>query len=682
MSDEHLVTSSSEENRAHKASTSANPRRSLREFLRDDWRLFQQRRRTAQAWFRIRYLQADPRAVGMARIVVGLLLVIDGLRHWREAERYYSNDGVLSNHWLLFQPGGEFNFSLFSSFSSPGEVHVAFGVATLCYLLFAVGYRARLFNILSCLWVTSMDNRLLLVENGGYVVVNLLVFWLLFLPTGQRFSIDSLLRSFKRREQNLSELNDRTPEPWLHAQHVSLASFIVVLNLSIVYIFNVVNKYGSTWRKGQTLHYVLHIDRMATGAAAWLRGYLPFPLSAGMSWLALVLEATIAVAILWPRQRLLSRPLAMVLMAIVHTIFGLTFRLGPFSWFLTAWSLLLLQRCHFDALERWWQRRCEPCELTLDSRSGTLFLLGRWLKRLDRGTRLHFRAANQSGELKLRCGEQNLRQRKALYAALKVLPGGHVGAPLLRYASLGLFDLSWALILGQHRFVDRFFGLKGADHDSPAKASQIPTASPSPLARRWQKRKNKLRELCLVYLLLCAASQLINENKSIPKFLKHSQPWLVRATLRYPRIFQGWGMFSPNPVRVDGIVAIDAITKTGKHIDPLRDKAPDLYLSDERGAGLNQIQQDYQNRIRLDGNKGYRTALQRYILRYHVIRKRPELRIVAFNVYWLSDKNPAPGKIQPTDHKRTCIWSWRSQAHHKTWRKAGHRACKVESAGK
>ena len=144
--------------------------------------------------------------------------------------------------------------------------------------------------------------------------------------------------------------------------------------------------------------------------------------------------------------------------------------------------------------------------------------------------------------------------------------------------------------------------------------------------------------------------------------MKHKQPWLVRATLQYPRIFQGWGMFSPNPVRVDGIVAIDAITLSGQRIDPLRDQPPDLNLSDEQGAGLNQIHQDYQNRIRLDGNKRYRTALQRFVLRYHDIRQQPGLRIVAFNVYWLNDKNPEPGRTRPTDHKRTCIWSWRSQA--------------------
>ncbi|MEZ4312713.1 MAG: hypothetical protein R3F14_32215 [Polyangiaceae bacterium] len=46
-----------------------------------------------------------------------------------------------------------------------------------------------------------MDNRLVLVENGGYVVVNLLVAWTTLMPMGRRCSVDALLRSCREHRR-------------------------------------------------------------------------------------------------------------------------------------------------------------------------------------------------------------------------------------------------------------------------------------------------------------------------------------------------------------------------------------------------------------------------------------------------------------------------------------------------
>src|SRR5690606_32788144 len=112
---------------------------------------------------------------------------------------------------------------------------------------------------------------------------------------------------------------------------------------------------------------------------------------------------------------------------------------------------------------------------------------------------------------------------------------------------------------------------------------------------------------------LLFASQIVNENKSIPPPFKHQLPKPLRALVVYPRLFQGWGMFAPNPVREDGVLAIEAFTVDGRRLDPLRGKAPDLDLSDDRGSRLNQIHQDYGNRIRQARNRPHRQALDRFL---------------------------------------------------------------------
>src|SRR5262245_18612420 len=99
------------------------------------------------------YLTADLRTLGLYRIVLGFLLCADCVRHWVEAEVYYSNRGVFGNDYQLLRPSSGYNFSLFHAFSTPAEVHVAFALSFLCYFGLLLGWHTRLFSVLSCLWV-------------------------------------------------------------------------------------------------------------------------------------------------------------------------------------------------------------------------------------------------------------------------------------------------------------------------------------------------------------------------------------------------------------------------------------------------------------------------------------------------------------------------------------------------
>ena len=58
--------------------------------------------REGYGWFRDHYLTMDPRTLGLFRLVLGFLVTGDCLRHWYEARVYYSNAGVLTNHYHLF----------------------------------------------------------------------------------------------------------------------------------------------------------------------------------------------------------------------------------------------------------------------------------------------------------------------------------------------------------------------------------------------------------------------------------------------------------------------------------------------------------------------------------------------------------------------------------------------------
>ncbi|MDI1477099.1 HTTM domain-containing protein [Polyangium sp. y55x31] len=641
------------------------------------------RLRAAFAWLRDHYMTMDPRTLGFFRLVIGFLVTADCIRHWKEARWFYSNEGVLTNHYHLFRPSSGFNFSIFHAFSSLEEVHVAFAIATLCHFCFFIGWHTRIFSILSFFFVTSLDNRLVMVENGGYVVENLVLGWAMFMPTGQRFSVDALLRSFReRKERSPEELNARAPFAWATKPYVSLIGLLTTLNIAVIYYFNVVNKSGNIWRKGDTVHYVLHLDRMITGLAVPFREYMPLWMMRPVAWSVLVVEAILVPLILAPAGRRVTRPLAMLLMTGLHGTFGVMMRLGPFSWFMIAWGFLFPQPVHWEILGRWYTKKARAWVVVYDRRSPLAFFLCRLFARLDHCERLTFEPSPEDEAtpklLRVRDPATNEAHddHAALAAIARSLPAGRFLWPLFRVVSLGLSGPLFGYVAHRRDAVARAFGLSATPRGREA------SAQPSPLAARLGRVRVGLREALVAWFFVCAVSQVLNENKSVPAPFKHQQPWLMQATLGYPRMFQGWGMFAPNPISDDGSISIDAVTIGGRRVDPFTGEAPDLNLSDARGLGLNQIWQDYFNRIRLDRNKVFRHGLKEYLLRWHEETGRPEDELVAFDVYWLRDQCPLPGQTQPYKHEKIAIL---------TYRKPGYRPApgnpplppepKVESAG-
>ncbi|MGK3988357.1 hypothetical protein WME99_35270 [Sorangium sp. So ce136] len=644
------------------------------------------RLRRAGRWIKEHYCTIDVRTLGLFRLVLGFLLATDCVRHWADASWIYSNDGVLTNHYHLFHPSSGYNFSLYHAFSSIGEVHVAFALSLFCFLCFFVGWHTRLFSILSFLLVTSRDNRIVMIENGGYVVVNIITCWAMFMPTGRRFSVDALIRSYReRQERTAADLADRSRPAWAERPYVSGIVLLALLNLVTIYYFNVVNKSGQIWRRGETVHYVLHLDRMVTGLAVIAREYIPFWAKKGMTWGVLMLEAMLVPWLLSPYGRRYTRALAMAGMWALHGSFGVMMRLGPFSWFMIAWSFLLPTAQHWDALERWYRRRAEPRVIVYDGSSPLAFALMRLLARLDGLGLLRFEEARAeaAGEAEgaeaeaagggeprpelfvVRdasdpAGGRVFQGAAALREILQALPGGRYARPLVWALCLGAPGALLGVASRRRDAIARFFGLTRRPRARAAAAAE----SPSPLSEKLARGRVIAREALVAYLGLCAVSQAINENKSVPAFLKHTQPKLVQATIVYPRLLQGWGMFAPNPITEDGSISVDAITVDGRHVDPFTGLPPDLDLSDARGLGLGQIQQDYFNRIRLDRNKAFRRpGLQDYLLRYPERTGRPEDEIVAFDVYWVRDQCPKPGESAPYKNEAVPILSYRKPGY-------------------
>jgi hypothetical protein len=196
------------------------------------------------------YAAADPRSLGLFRIALGTLLLFDVALKLPEVTSHLSNTGWLSNHFALFRPMSDHLFSVYFAFGSPTEVKVLMlGHLLVCALLI-VGYRTKLMQILALVLTTSLNSRNIMIENGGSVVLNILLMWSAFLPLGRRFSVDALRASLRKRLETSAEaLNDRLDPARDVTPVLSLAVTALLLQWATIYSST---RFTSTARPGAT----------------------------------------------------------------------------------------------------------------------------------------------------------------------------------------------------------------------------------------------------------------------------------------------------------------------------------------------------------------------------------------------------------------------------------------------
>jgi hypothetical protein len=292
--------------------------------------------------FRDLYLTADRRVLGAVRIAYGLVLLYDLLRRVRVLDLYYTNQGILSNHYALFQPEDRPQFSLLFPFSTPGEVSVAFCVIGAVYSLYTLGLFTRAMQIAALVCLTSLNSRNLFAEDGGVSTEIALGLWSAFLPLGDRYSLDALVR-----EARLPSIRARVAlRRRLKKPVVSTAVLALTLQIVVIYLLNAVQKTGHTWRQGEAVHYVLWQTRIATSFAWWLAHHEPSWFSPLACRATILTESAIPLLILYPYSRV-TRTIAVALSFGLHTGIALTMTLGPFSYAMMA---LVLSRLPAEAL--------------------------------------------------------------------------------------------------------------------------------------------------------------------------------------------------------------------------------------------------------------------------------------------------------------------------------------------
>ncbi|WP_455448639.1 hypothetical protein [Natrinema thermotolerans] len=280
----------------------------------------------------------DERALAVFRIALGGLLLFDVSHRVRFLSAFYTDDGVLPRA-LLREQYALGRYSIHALSGEPWVQVVLFGCSALLAVALLVGYRTRTATALAALLLFSLHFRNPFVLNGADRLLRELLVLAVFLPLGNRWSIDARERVSR---------DDAAARAGNDALIATPATAAVLVHVVTLFVGNAVLKTeGSTWYSGDALGYALRQDQLTLPLADAVATY-PFALTAGTyAWAGLVTGAPLLLLL---TGRLRTAYAAAFLTAVSGMAFSMAVGLFPAVLFTAV--LLFLPPGVWDALER------------------------------------------------------------------------------------------------------------------------------------------------------------------------------------------------------------------------------------------------------------------------------------------------------------------------------------------
>lgn len=198
----------------------------------------------------------DLRSLALLRMVTGLILIGSVLSRFSSVDMMYSEDGILDvalNRQLM----GDGFWSVYWFNHSSNFAQLMLIITGLAAGAFVFGFQTKLMNLacLVLLWSLQVRNPLLLT--GGEVLLRMLFFWMLFLPTGAVWSIDA--NHYQER-----------PTRWVVS---SVATLAIMLQVVYMYFFTGLAKLNPFWISGDAVEYALNLEMSVKPLGEWMLNY-------------------------------------------------------------------------------------------------------------------------------------------------------------------------------------------------------------------------------------------------------------------------------------------------------------------------------------------------------------------------------------------------------------------------
>lgn len=284
----------------------------------------------------MRVFALDLRAIALARMAIGVLILVDLLIRCQDIGAFYLPDGITPVGAMPASPNSFKHLELYRHVESWWGVAGLMLLAAVFAVSLAVGFYSRTSGLISWYLLASIQNRNLYVNDGGDLTLKIFLFIGLFLPLGARWSVDAWRNPSWRKLPN---------------EYLSPATVTMVLQFCIMYFTAGVLKSDPVWRQtGDAIWLTLNLDQFSTGFARALLDHTT--LLRGLTFSVLAIEMTTPLLLLCPLWNGWTRSLNLVLLMGFHLGIASCMHLGLFMPICLSMLIFLWPTPWMDFLER------------------------------------------------------------------------------------------------------------------------------------------------------------------------------------------------------------------------------------------------------------------------------------------------------------------------------------------
>ena len=260
-------------------------------------------------WFSLDY-----RSLAVLRIGVGITIILDLVQRASDLRAFYSDTGVLPRSELIRIGSSPWDISIHMMSGLVSFEGILFLLAAIFAIMLIAGYRTRLAITLSWFFLISLQLRNPMVLQGGDIVLRVTMFWMMFLPLGQTWSLDRFLNRIS---------------PTINKLVTSPATIAYIIQICLIYLMSGILKTGIPWHDGTAVYYALNVDQLITPFAAWIREFpgLMTLLTHGVWYL----ETFSIILFFSPWKTAFFRMAGIVAFALLQVGFNSGMRLGLFG---------------------------------------------------------------------------------------------------------------------------------------------------------------------------------------------------------------------------------------------------------------------------------------------------------------------------------------------------------------
>jgi hypothetical protein len=299
----------------------------------DAWSLRSAAAAFARGWQRFFHEPCDARVCATIRIVFASLVLIHFATLYPDLDRFLTDAGVLPLEAAL-KIASPYSISILAfTPQTSTAIHICWWVAVGHAIALLLGFLPRLNALLLFVWIVSFQIRNDLINDGEDCLMRMLCFFMIFLPSGQCWSVNSAIRKLGRPEARPTYL---APGWGLRLFQIEMAAMFFSSAL--------IKLGGWAWLGGTALYYVSRLDDHVGRfyVPAWIFD-TPWVVAC-ITWSVLLAELLVPIFIWFKETRLIC----LVIVVLFHLANEWTMNLFLFHWIMICGWLSFISPADFS----------------------------------------------------------------------------------------------------------------------------------------------------------------------------------------------------------------------------------------------------------------------------------------------------------------------------------------------